>query len=258
MIIETHAHYDDEAFEEDREKLLARLPVEGIGRVINVGANMETTENSVALARQYSYVYAAVGVHPDDVEELDERKVRRLHELCRMDKTVAVGEIGLDYYWHKEEEHQKLQKYWFRRQLAIAREEKLPFIIHSRDAAQDTFEIMKEENAGEIGGVVHCFSYSTELAREYVKMGLYIGVGGVVTFKNARKLKEVVTDIPLTHILLETDSPYMAPTPHRGKRNCSLYLPYVAEEIARLKGITPEEVIRQTEENARKLFYKMK
>ncbi len=258
MIIETHAHYDDEAFEEDREKLLARLPVEGIGRVINVGANMETTENSVALARQYSYVYAAVGVHPDDVEELDERKVRRLHELCRMDKTVAVGEIGLDYYWHKEEEHQKLQKYWFRRQLAIAREEKLPFIIHSRDAAQDTFEIMKEENAGEIGGVVHCFSYSTELAREYVKMGLYIGVGGVVTFKNARKLKEVVTDIPLTHILLETDSPYMAPTPHRGKRNCSLYLPYVAEEIASLKGTTPEEVIRQTEENARKLFYKMK
>ena len=117
---------------------------------------------------------------------------------------------------------------------------------------------MKEENAGEIGGVVHCFSYSTELAREYVKMGLYIGVGGVVTFKNARKLKEVVTDIPLTHILLETDSPYMAPTPHRGKRNCSLYIPYVAEEIARLKGITPEEVIRQTEENARKLFYKMK
>ena len=258
MIIETHAHYDDEAFEEDREKLLARLPVEGIGRVINVGADMETTENSVALAGRYSYVYAAVGVHPDDVEELDERKVQRLHELCRMDKTVAVGEIGLDYYWHKEEEHQKLQKYWFRRQLAIAREEKLPFIIHSRDAAQDTFEIMKEENAGEIGGVVHCFSYSTELAREYVKMGLYIGVGGVVTFKNARKLKEVVTDIPLTHILLETDSPYMAPTPHRGKRNCSLYLPYVAEEIARLKGTTPEEVIRQTEENARKLFYKMK
>lgn len=258
MIIETHAHYDDEAFDDDRESLLERLPEEGIGRVINVGANMATTENSVALAERYPYVYAAVGVHPDDVEELDDAAVARLHELCRLDKTVAVGEIGLDYYWHKEEEHQKLQQYWFRQQLAIAREEKLPFIIHSRDAAKDTFDIMTKEKAGEIGGVVHCFSYSVELAREYVKMGLYIGVGGVVTFKNARKLKEVVADIPIEHIVLETDSPYMAPTPYRGKRNCSLYLPYVAEEIARLKNISAKEVITVTEENARRLFAKLR
>ena len=139
----------------------------------------------------------------------------------------------------------------------IAREEKLPFIIHSRDAAQDTFEILKQENAGEIGGVVHCYSYSVELAREYVRMGLYIGIGGVVTFKNARKLKEVAADIPLDRILLETDSPYMAPTPYRGKRNCSLYLPYVAEEIARLRGITTEEVIEATEANARRVFAKL-
>ena len=258
MIIETHAHYDDEAFDEDRESLLERLPEAGIGRVINVGANMATTENSVALAKRYPYMYAAVGVHPDDVEELDDAAVARLHELCRWDKTVAVGEIGLDYYWHKEEEHQKLQQYWFRQQLAIAREEGLPFIIHSRDAAKDTFDIMTEEKTGEIGGVVHCFSYSVELAREYVKMGLYIGVGGVVTFKNARKLKEVVADIPLEHIVLETDSPYMAPTPYRGKRNCSLYLPYVAEEIARLKNISAEEVITVTEKNARRLFAKLR
>lgn len=257
MIIETHAHYDDKAFDEDREALLERLPEADIGRVINVGANMATTENSVALAEKYPYVYAAVGVHPDDVEELNDTAMERLHELCRRDKTVAVGEIGLDYYWHKEEEHQKLQQYWFRRQLAIAREEGLPFIIHSRDAAKDTFDIMTEENAGEIGGVVHCFSYSVELAREYVKMGLYIGIGGVVTFKNARKLKEVVADIPLEHIVLETDSPYMAPTPHRGKRNCSLYLPCVAEEIARLKNISAKEVIAATEKNARRLFTKL-
>ena len=196
-------------------------------------------------------------MHPDDVEELDDVAMSRLHELCQLDKTVAVGEIGLDYYWHKEEEHQKLQQYWFRQQLAIARGEKLPFIIHSRDAAKDTFDIMKEEKAGEIGGVVHCFSYSVELAREYVKMGLYIGVGGVVTFKNARKLKDVVMDIPLEYIVLETDSPYMAPTPYRGKRNCSLYLPYVAEEIARLKNISVEEVITVTEQNARRLFAKL-
>ena len=193
----------------------------------------------------------------DDVEELNEEAMEELRSYCRLKKTVAVGEIGLAYYWHKEPEHQKLQQYWFRRQLSLAREEKLPFIIHSRDAAQDTFEILKQENAGEIGGVVHCYSYSVELAREYVRMGLYIGIGGVVTFKNARKLKEVAADIPLDRILLETDSPYMAPTPYRGKRNCSLYLPYVAEEIARLRGITTEEVIEATEANARRVFAKL-
>lgn len=257
MIIETHAHYDDEAFDADREELLKELPEKGIGRVINVGASMRTTRNSIALAEKYPFIYAAVGVHPDDVEELNEENMEELRRYCCLKKTVAVGEIGLDYYWHKEPEHQKLQQYWFRRQLSLAREEKLPFIIHSRDAAQDTFEILKQENAGEIGGVVHCYSYSVELAREYVRMGLYIGIGGVVTFKNARKLKEVAADIPLDRILLETDSPYMAPTPYRGKRNCSLYLPYVAEEIARLRGITTEEVIEATEANARRVFAKL-
>ena len=258
MIIETHAHYDDEAFDADREELLRKLPEKGIGRVINVGASMRTTRNSISLAEKYPFIYAAVGVHPDDVTELDDKTMEELREYCRREKTVAVGEIGLDYYWHKEPENQKLQQYWFRQQLAIARDEKLPFIIHSRDAAQDTFEILKQENAGDIGGVVHCYSYSVELAREYVRMGLYIGIGGVVTFKNARKLKEVAADIPLDRILLETDSPYMAPTPYRGKRNCSLYLPYVAEEIARLRGITAEEVIEATEANAHRLFTKLK
>ncbi len=257
MIIETHAHYDDEAFSQDQEALLNSLPQAGIGRVINVGANMASTRTTVALAERYPFVYGAVGVHPDDVDTLTEGDMQELAGLCRREKIVAVGEIGLDYYWHKEKEHQTLQQHWFRRQLQLAKEAGLPVIIHSRDAAQDTFAILQQEKAGEIGGVVHCYSYSLEMAREYVKMGLYIGIGGVVTFKNARKLKEVAADIPLERILLETDSPYMAPVPHRGKRNCSLYLPYVAETIAQLRGITPEEVVAATEENARWLFKKL-
>lgn len=256
MIFETHAHYDDEAFDNDREELLSSLPAGGVGKVINVGASMATTRSSLALSERYPFIYAAVGVHPDEVEELSEDRMEELRGYCRRKKTVAVGEIGLDYYWHKEEEHRKLQQYWFRRQLALAREEGLPFIIHSREAAADTFAVLKEERAGEIGGVMHCYSYSAEQAREYVKMGLYIGVGGVVTFKNARRLKEAVQAVPLERILLETDCPYMAPVPYRGKRNSSLYLPHVAAAIAGLKKVSAETVCEVTEENAKRLFGK--
>lgn len=256
MIFDTHAHYDDGAFDADRETLLASMQKRGIGTIINVGADMKSTRSTLELAGKYPFIYAAVGVHPDAVEELDEACIEELREYCHLPKTVAVGEIGLDYYWHKEEAHQRLQGQWFRRQLTLAREEGLPFIIHSREAAADTFRILKDENAGEIGGVVHCYSYSVELAREYVKMGLYIGIGGVVTFKNARKLKEVAADIPLERILLETDCPYMAPVPFRGKRNSSLYLPYVVAAIAELKHIPEEKVIDVTRENAERLFLK--
>lgn len=255
-IFETHAHYDDEAFDQDREALLAALPSGGIGAVINVGASMATTRSGLELAERYPYIYAAVGVHPDDVKELNEGYMAELCSYCRREKTVAIGEIGLDYYWHKEPEHQKLQKYWFRRQLALAREEGLPFIVHSREAAADTFSLLQEERAGEIGGVMHCYSYSAQQALEYVKMGLYIGVGGVVTFKNARKLKEAVAAVPLENILLETDCPYMAPVPYRGKRNCSLYLPGVVTAIAEIKGIDEEIVREVTWKNAAKLFKK--
>lgn len=164
---------------------------------------------------------------------------------------MAVGEIGLDYYW--DNESHDTQKKWFIRQLELARELDLPVIIHSRDAAADTLEIMKEHAKG-LRGVIHCFSYSKELAREYVKMGFYIGIGGVVTFKNGKKLKEIAEEIPLDRILLETDCPYLAPVPFRGKRNSSLYIPYIAQEIANLKGITYEEVVAQTEENGKRLF----
>ena len=203
------------------------------------------------MVQKYPFMYAAVGVHPDHVGDLNEETFARMKKLFANDKVIAVGEIGLDYYW--DNESHDLQKAWFIRQLELARELDLPVLIHSREAAADTMDIMKEHAEG-MSGVIHCYSYSKEMAREYVKMGFYIGVGGVVTFKNARKLKETVVEIPLTSIVLETDCPYLAPEPNRGKRNNSAYIRYVAEEIAKIKGITYEEVVAQTEENARKMY----
>ncbi len=251
MIFETHAHYDDAKFDTDREMLLAELPQRGISPVINVGSSIATTKTTLSLAQEYPFLYAAVGVHPSDVDDLNEDTYAWLRQQTTLQKTVAVGEIGLDYYWDKE--NRDLQKMWFIRQLELARQLDLPVIIHSREAAADTMEIMKQY-AGELSGVIHCFSYSPEQAKEYVKMGFYLGIGGVVTFKNAKKLKEVVQEIPLEALVLETDSPYLAPVPHRGKRNNSQNLVYVAEEIAGLKGVSYEEVVRQTTENAKKLY----
>ncbi len=257
MIFETHAHYDDEKFAEDRDALIASLPQRGIGRIINVGASVATTGTTLKLAERYEYVYAAVGVHPSDVGDLNEETFAWLTEQTKHEKTVAVGEIGLDYYWDREPEVQSRQRCWFRRQMELAKETELPVIIHSRDAAADTMEIVKEY-AAQVHGVIHCYSYSPMMAQEFVRLGYYIGVGGVVTFKNARKLKETVQQIPLERILLETDCPYMAPEPHRGTRNDSSYIPYVAEKIAELKGITSGEVERVTWENAMQLFSKVK
>ena len=183
---------------------------------------------------------------------LDEVKMQHLKEMCTMEKTVAVGEIGLDYYWDKESH--ELQKEWFKKQMELAKEVDLPVIVHSREAAQDTFDLIKSEHAGTTGGVIHCFSGSKEMAKEYIKMGYYIGVGGVVTFKNARVLKEVVESIPLERILTETDCPYLAPVPFRGKRNCSAYISYVLDMIAELKGISREEAEQVTYENARNMY----
>lgn len=255
MIFDTHAHYDDAAFAEDREALLSSLPGRGIGRVINVCSDMDSLRTTMELAEKYPYIYGAVGIHPDEVGKLNDGILEEMRLLCRLEKAAAVGEIGLDYYWNKE--NHPVQIRWFERQLELAREEGLPVIIHSREAAADTLEVMKRMKAGEIGGVMHCFSYSRELAREYLDMGLYLGIGGVLTFKNARKLKEVVEYAPLSRLLLETDCPYLAPVPNRGKRNSSLNLPYVVEEIAALKGISPEEVMEKTAENAFRLFKKI-
>ncbi len=252
MIFETHAHYDDEAFDEDRDILLSSMRENGIEYIVNVGANLESTAASLELAAKYPFVYAAAGVHPSETGTLDETGFARLKKLCALEKVVAVGEIGLDYYW--DEPAHDVQKIWFARQLDLARELKKPVIIHSRDAAKDTFDIMTENKAGEIGGVVHCYSYSAEMALDFVKMGFYIGIGGVVTFKNGKKMKEVVEALPIERILLETDCPYLAPEPNRGKRNSSLNLPYIAQRIAEIKGLSYEEVIEITTKNAERMY----
>lgn len=255
VIFETHAHYDDEAFAQDRENLLALMQEHGIGYIVNACASIERLKDTEELMEQYPFVYGAFGIHPDDAEKMTEETLEEIRQLSRLPKAVAIGEIGLDYYWHKEEHEHEIQKKMFLAQMEIAREEKLPFMVHSRDAAKDTLDLVKDcMKGGMYGGIIHCFSYGKEMAREYLDMGLYLGIGGVVTFKNAKKLKEVVAYAPLEQLVLETDSPYLSPEPNRGKRNSSLNLPYVAEAIAQIKGCSEEEVIAVTEENAKKLL----
>ena len=253
MIFESHAHYDDEAFDADREAILEQCQRDGIEYIVNVSASLKTVKSTLKLAERYPFMYAAVGVHPDEVGELNEENFAWMEEQCRNPKTVAVGEIGLDYYWDKE--NHELQKKWFRAQMELAKETGLPMIVHSREAAADTLEEIQKAQDEQLRGVIHCFSYSPEMAEEYLKMGYYIGVGGVVTFKNAKKLKEVVKMLPLDRILLETDCPYLAPEPNRGRRNSSLNLPYVAAAIGELKGADADEVIRVTNENAKKMYF---
>ncbi len=254
MIFDSHAHYDDHAYDGDREEILPALARDGVGTVVNVGASLEGTRRTVELIRKYPFMYGAAGVHPDEVGELNEETFAWLREQCLQKKIVAVGEIGLDYYWDKESH--EVQKKWFVRQLKLAKELSLPVIVHSREAAADTMEILKQEYSPQTPAVIHCYSYSPELAREYVKMGYYLGIGGVVTFKNAKKLKEVVLETPLERILLETDCPYLAPEPYRGKRNDSRNLTYVAKAVADIKGLTPEAVLEATEKNAG-TFYRL-
>ena len=252
MIFDSHAHYDDRQFDEDREHLLGSLAAAGVGTVVNIGASLESSEASVRLANQYPFVYAAVGVHPSDIADLNEARMRQLEQLAQEKKVVAIGEIGLDY--HYDEPTEALQKYWFEAQLELTASLGKPVIIHSRDAAKDTMELMQKYTPQLHGGVIHCFSYSKEIAREYVDMGYYIGVGGVLTFKNGRKLVEVIENIPLDRIVLETDCPYLAPEPFRGKRNDSTKLQYVVTRMAEVLGMDEKEVIRITRENAMRLY----
>lgn len=255
MIFETHAHYDDTAFDTDREELLCGLNSCGIGRVVNISSSLQSCTRTVELMEKYPFIYGAVGIHPSDSGELKEEDISLLKRLCSHEKCVAVGEIGLDYYW--KEPDPSVQKKWFVRQLSLARETELPVVIHSRDAAKDTIDIMKAEHAEEIGGVIHCYSYSRETAKSFLDMGFFFGIGGVLTFKNGRKLKEAVEYLPMDRIVLETDSPYLSPEPNRGKRNSSLNLPYVVKALAAIKGISEEETERITWENACRL-YRMK
>lgn len=251
-IFDTHAHYDDEAFDNDREELIGRLEENGIGCVVNVGASILSCKTTLELAQTHSFIYGALGVHPNETAGLTESHMEWLKKALEDEKIVAVGEIGLGYYW--DEPERKIQKKWFARQLALSKETELPVIIHSRDAARDTLDIMKAEHNGATKGVIHCFSYGVEMASEYLNMGYYLGVGGVLTFKNAKKLREVVEYAPMSRLVLETDCPYLAPVPNRGKRNSSLNLPYVVQAMAEIKNMEPEEIIRLTTENAKELY----
>ena len=252
MCIRDSAHYDDEAFEPDRDEILSQMKEAGIAYVVNIGANMASSKRTVELSNQYPFVYGAVGVHPSDSEEINEESLNQLREWSKEEKIVAIGEIGLDYYW--PEPSRDIQKKALEAQVELAKEVKLPIVIHSRDAARDTADLLSCLHAGDCGGVIHCFSYTKEMARDFLNMGFHIGIGGVVTFKNAKKLKEAVAYIPMDRIVLETDCPYLAPTPYRGKRNSSLYLPYVAEEIAKIKGVSYDEVLAATVANAKKMY----
>ncbi len=251
MIFDTHAHYDDEAFDADRDELIGSLTQNGIGTVVDVSSDLASIDRVLELARTYPNVYASVGVIPGECKDLTEDDIERIRQLAAGDKVVAIGEIGLDYHW--DEPPRDVQKKWFVRQLELAHETSLPVIIHSRDAAQDTLDIVREHGS-DLAGVMHCFSYGVEIAREYLRMGYFLGIGGVLTFKNSRKLKEVVAYMPMDQMVLETDCPYLAPVPHRGERNSSLNLPYVVNAVSEIKGIPPEEVIAITEKNAGRLY----
>ena len=250
MYFDSHAHYNDERFDEDRDILLNRIHEEGVEYIINIGADMASSKASVALADKHSFIYATVGVHPHDVSSMTMEDLETLEEMARLPKVVGIGEIGLDYHYNLSTPEDQIK--WFKLQLELAKKLDLPVSIHSREASQLTFDIIKESGVKE--GVIHCFSGSRELAIEYVKRGFYIGIGGSLTFKNARKTVEVVEGIPMDKILIETDCPYLTPVPHRGKRNDSSYLPFVVEKIAEIKGITEDEVCRITLNNAKNLF----
>ncbi len=254
MIFDTHAHYDDEAFDADRESLLAGMAKQGVGYIVNVAAGIESARATLALTENYPFIYGAVGVHPQETENLREEDMQWLKEKAKQPKVVAIGEIGLDYYW--PEPDKAIQKKWFIRQLSLATQTGLPVIIHSRDAAQDPLAILKDWQQDKTAGVIHCFSYTKEMAREYLAMDYYFGIGGVLTFKNGKKLVEAAEYIPMDRILLETDCPYLAPEPYRGKRNQSGYIDYVAQRLSEIKGITKEEVLAKAMQNA-KDFYRI-
>jgi len=251
MIFDSHAHYDDEAFNEDREKVILGLKNNGIIGVLNCGASMQGAKMSVELSRKYDFIYSAVGIHPEHADTVNENLIEELRNLAKYPKVRAIGEIGLDYYY-EENPNRDIQKAAFKLQMKLARELELPVVIHDRDAHQDTLDILKE--FPEVIGVVHCFSGSVEFAKECLKLGYYIGFTGVITFKNAKKIVEVAKNVPIDRILVETDCPYMAPEPNRGKRNQSDYIKYIIEKLSEIKGKSIEEIENITISNIKYLL----
>ena len=250
-IFDSHAHHDDEAFDEDRELVIGDIHEKGVIGVLNCGASLEGARESVKLSEKHDFIYAAVGVHPSYADVVDSKVIDELEELTKYQKVRAIGEIGLDYYW-EENPSRDVQKEAFRAQMKLAEKLNMPVIIHDRDAHADTLEILKE--FPNVIGVIHCFSGSVEFARECLKLGYYIGFTGVVTFKNAKKIIEVAKEVPLDRILVETDCPYMAPTPYRGKRNQSSYIIHILEKIAEIKDISIETLNNHTISNVKNLL----
>lgn len=252
MFIDSHAHLDDSRFDGDRDILIKSLKDNDIELVINIGADLQSSIDSLKLADKYDNIYATIGVHPHSAKEVTEETLEEFRKLAKHPKVVAIGEIGLDFYY--DNSPRDIQRKWFREQLKLAKELNLPVVIHSREATKETYDIIKEEQDGTLRGVLHCFSASKEVAMEYIKLGFYISLAGPVTFKNARVAKEVAKAVPLDKLLIETDCPYLAPEPNRGRRNEPKYVRHVAEKIAELRGIPVEEVAEQTRKNTKELF----
>ncbi|WP_453992562.1 TatD family hydrolase [Bacillus nitroreducens] len=252
MLIDTHAHLNAIQYQDDLEEVIERAQSEGVTTIVVVGFDRETITRAIELAEQYEFIYATVGWHPVDAIDMTDEDLKWIEELCSHPKVVALGEMGLDYYWDKSPKD--IQKEVFRKQIALAKKVKLPIIIHNREATSDILEILQEENASEVGGVMHCFTGSIEVAKQCMDMNFYISFGGPVTFKNAKKPKEVAAEIPLDRLLIETDCPYLTPHPFRGKRNEPSYVKYIAEQIAELKGVSFEEIAQKTSDNAKRFF----
>ncbi len=250
MYFDSHAHYDDRRFDGDRHEALLSLAENGISNITNIGSDIKTSKKSVELAEKYDFVYAAVGVHPHEVKDMQDSDLLTIADLSKHKKVVAIGEIGLDYYY--DHSPREAQRYWFKKQMKLAYDLHLPVIIHSRDATEDTIKICRESKIH--GGIIHCFSGSVETAKIYLDLGYHISFAGPVTFKNAKALPDVAKIVPDDRLLIETDCPYMAPEPHRGERNCSVYVKHVAEKIADLRGVSAEHIAKITSDNAKKIF----
>ncbi|KRE06315.1 MULTISPECIES: TatD family hydrolase [Priestia] len=252
MLFDTHVHLNAEQYEDDLQEVINRALEKGVQNMVVVGFDEPTIKKAIQIAETYDFIYASVGWHPVDAVDMTDEHLAWIEELAQHPKVVALGEMGLDYYWDKSPK--EVQKDVFRRQIRLARKVNLPIIIHNRDATEDVVTILKEEHVEEVGGIMHCFTGSIEVAKQCMDMNMYISFGGPVTFKNAKKPKEVATELPLDKLLIETDCPYLTPHPFRGKRNEPGYVSYVAEQIAELKGITYEELAEITTANAKKLF----
>ena len=253
MLFDTHAHYDDARFDEDRDALLSSMPAHNVGLILNPGCDVETSRKAISFAQKYPFIYAAVGIHPENINENWNNDLSVIKELAESEPRVrAIGEIGLDYYWEKDERARARQQVVFARQMELARELGKPVIVHDRDAHADCLEIARRYQG--VPGVFHCFAGSVEMARELLALGYHLSFTGVITFKNARRAIEVIREVPLDRLMVETDSPYMAPEPYRGRRNSSLYVHRMVETIAEIKGVAVEEVERITTENGKRLF----